>query len=387
MFLVSLNKHLRLINWFKEKKIQEPNLIEYLDLVSLGTVCDVVPLTGLNRAIVKQGLKVLKSKKNLGLKTLIDICGINTQPNIYHMGYVLGPRINAGGRVGKSSHGANLLLNNNAKEVFKIASELDQFNKERQYLEEDVLNKIAIEANKTQSDPVIILSGKNWHEGVIGIVASRLKDKFNKPVIIITVDKNLGKASARSVIGFDIGSIIIAAMQEKILIKGGGHKMAGGFTIDVNNIEKFKDFVLKKFKNKDKNHTKKKSLYLDSVISPAALNIDFFNKINNLAPFGSGNPEPKFVIENLKILNNKVIKNKHVKSVLLGQDGSTIKTIAFNSAGNEIGAYLLKKDNKLFNIAGKLSLNEWKGQSNVEFIIDDISVNKTLKNTVPSSIG
>ena len=387
MFLVSLNKYLRLINWFKEKKIQEPNLIEYLDLVSLGTVCDVVPLTGLNRAIVKQGLKVLKSKKNLGLKTLIDICGINTQPNVYHMGYVLGPRINAGGRVGKSSHGANLLLNNNAKEVFKIASELDQFNKERQYLEEDVLNKIAIEANKTQSDPVIILSGKNWHEGVIGIVASRLKDKFNKPVIIITVDKNLGKASARSIIGFDIGSIIIAAMQEKILIKGGGHKMAGGFTIDVNNIEKFKDFVLKKFKNKDKNHTKKKSLYLDSVISPAALNIDFFNKINNLAPFGSGNPEPKFVIENLKTLNNKVIKNKHVKSVLIGQDGSTIKTIAFNSAGNEIGAYLLKKDNKLFNIAGKLSLNEWKGQSNVEFIIDDISVNKTLKNTVPSSIG
>ena len=168
-------------------------------------------------------------------------------------------------------------------------------------------------------------------------------------------------------------------MQEKILIKGGGHKMAGGFTIDVNNIEKFKDFVLKKFKNKDKNHTKKKSLYLDSVISPAALNIDFFNKINNLAPFGSGNPEPKFVIENLKTLNNKVIKNKHVKSVLLGQDGSTIKTIAFNSAGNEIGAYLLKKDNKLFNIAGKLSLNEWKGQSNVEFIIDDISVNEHSK--------
>ena len=387
MFLVSLNKHLRLIKWFEEKKIQEPNLIEYLDLVSLGTVCDVVPLIGLNRAIVKQGLKVLKTKKNLGLKTLIDICGINTQPNVYHMGYVLGPRINAGGRVGKSSHGANLLTNNNAKEVFKIASELDQFNKERKYLEEEVLEKISIEANKTRSDPVIIVSGKNWHEGVIGIVASRLKDKFNKPVIIITVDNNLGKASARSIVGFDIGSIIIAATQEKILIKGGGHKMAGGFTIDVNNIEKFKEFVLKKFKNSVGNLAKEKSLYLDSIISPAALNLDFFNKIDSLAPFGSGNPEPKFVIENLKTMNSKVIKNKHIKSVLLGQDGSIIKTIAFNSAGNEIGAYLLKKDKKLFNIAGKLSLNEWKGQSNVEFIIDDISVNKTLKNTVPSSIG
>ena len=128
-------------------------------------------------------------------------------------------------------------------------------------------------------------------------------------------------------------------------------------------------------------------MYLDSIISPAALNLDFFNKIDSLAPFGSGNPEPKFVIENLKTMNSKVIKNKHIKSVLLGQDGSIIKTIAFNSAGNEIGAYLLKKDKKLFNIAGKLSLNEWKGQSNVEFIIDDISVNKTFKNTVPSSIG
>ena len=387
MFLVSLNKHLRLIKWFEEKKIQEPNLIEYLDLVSLGTVCDVVPLIGLNRAIVKQGLKVLKTKKNLGLKTLIDICGINTQPNVYHMGYVLGPRINAGGRVGKSSHGANLLTNNNAKEVFKIASELDQFNKERKYLEEEVLEKISIEANKTRSDPVIIVSGKNWHEGVIGIVASRLKDKFNKPVIIITVDNNLGKASARSIVGFDIGSIIIAATQEKILIKGGGHKMAGGFTIDKNNIDKFKEFVLKKFKNKVGNLEKEKSLYFDSIISPAALNLDFFNKINSLAPFGSGNPEPKFVIENLKTMNSKVIKNKHIKSVLLGQDGSIIKTIAFNSTGNEIGAYLLKKDKKLFNIAGKLSLNEWKGQSNVEFIIDDISVNKTLKKVVPSSIG
>ena len=387
MFLVSLNKHLRLIKWFEEKKIQEPNLIEYLDLVSLGTVCDVVPLIGLNRAIVKQGLKVLKTKKNLGLKTLIDICGINTQPNVYHMGYVLGPRINAGGRVGKSSHGANLLINNNAKEVFKIASELDQFNKERKYLEEEVLEKISIEANKTRSDPVIIVSGKNWHEGVIGIVASRLKDKFNKPVIIITVDNNLGKASARSIVGFDIGSIIIAATQEKILIKGGGHKMAGGFTIDKNNIDKFKEFVLKKFKNKVGNLEKEKSLYFDSIISPAALNLDFFNKINSLAPFGSGNPEPKFVIENLKTMNSKVIKNKHIKSVLLGQDGSIIKTIAFNSTGNEIGAYLLKKDKKLFNIAGKLSLNEWKGQSNVEFIIDDISVNKTLKKVVPSSIG
>ena len=387
MFLISLNRELRLLNWFEKKKINEPNLIEYLDLVSLGTVCDVVPLTGLNRAIVKQGLRILKTNKNLGLKTLIDICGINSHPSVYHLGYVLGPRINAGGRVGKSSHGANLLINNNPKEVFKIAQELDHFNKERKYLEEDVLKKILKDSINKSSDPVLILSGENWHEGVIGIVASRLKDKFNKPVIIISIKKDIGKASARSITGFDIGSIIISAAQEKILLKGGGHKMAGGFSIKVEKIDQLRTFIFKKFRNLNKESKKEKLFYLYSVISPNALNKDFFKKVDLLAPFGSGNPEPKFVIENLKSVNNKIIKEKHIKSILVGMDGSAFKSIAFNSVQNEVGAYLLKKDKKLFNIAGKISLNEWRGESNVEFIIDDISVNKTLKNTVPSSIG
>ena len=387
MFLVSLNIILRSNKWFLSKKISEPNLINYLDLVTLGTICDVVPLVGLNRAIVSQGLKILKYKKNLGLKTLLDICGIENHPNVYHVGYILGPRINAGGRVGKSSHGANLLLENNPKNVFKLASELDQFNKERQILEKEVLDRILNNIQINLSDPVLILSGKNWHEGVIGIVAARIKDKFNKPTIIISIEGNIGKASARSIVGFDIGSIIIAATQQKLLIKGGGHKMAAGFSINIENIEKFKEFIFKKFKNIDGKINKGKILSLDSVIAPTALNVDFFKKVNCLAPFGSGNPEPKFVIENVKSVNNKIIKDKHIKSTLVGEDGSIIKTIAFNSIDNEIGAYLLKKGGNTFNIAGKLSLNEWRGQSNVEFIIDDISVNKTLKKTVPSSIG
>ena len=387
MFLVSLNRELRTNNWFINNKINEPNLINYLDLVSLGTVCDVVPLVGLNRAIVKQGLKVIKSKRNLGLKTLLDICKIETKPSIYHLGYMLGPRINAGGRVGKCSHGANLLLNSDPKEAFKLASELDQFNKERQLLEKDLLQKILNETKDYSNDPVLVLSGKNWHEGIIGIVAARLKDKFNKPVIIISIEDNIGKASARSIVGFDIGSLIIAATQEKILLKGGGHKMAGGFSIFVENIEKFKKFIFRKFKNINEDLTSKKPLLLDSIISPSALNLDFYNKINTLAPFGSGNPEPKFIIEDLKTINGKIVGEKHIKSVLIGKDGASIKTISFNALENGLGAYLIKKNNKIFNIAGKLSLNEWKGQSNVEFIIDDISVNKTLKNKVPSSIG
>ena len=387
MFLVSLNRKLRLNNWFKVNKIKEPNLINYLDLVSLGTVCDVVPLIGLNRALVKQGLKILKTKKNLGLKTLLDICKIESNPSIYHLGFMLGPRINAGGRVGKCSHGANLLLNTDPKNAFKLASELDQFNKERQMLEKDLLQKILNETKNYSKDPVLVLSGRNWHEGIIGIVAARLKDKFNKPVIIISIDGLIGKASARSIVGFDIGSVIIAAAQNKILLKGGGHKMAGGFSIDVEKIEQFKEFIFRKFRNVNEDLTSEKPLLLDSIISPTSINLDFYNKVNVLAPFGSGNPEPKFLIEDLKTVNSKIVGEKHVKSVLIGKDGSAFKTIAFNAVEKDLGAYLLKKNNKPFNIAGKLSLNEWKGQSNVEFIIDDISVIKTFKNTVPSSIG
>ena len=387
MFLISLNRELRNKNWFKENNTKEPNLINYLDLVSLGTVCDVVPLVGLNRAIVKQGLKIFKSKKNLGLKTLLDICRIDSSPSIYHLGYLLGPRINAGGRVGKCSHGANLLLNKDPKNSFKIASELDQYNKERQMLEKDLLKKILNETKEFYNDPVLILSGKNWHEGVIGIVAARLKEKFNKPVILISLSGNIGKASARSIVGFDIGSIIIAATQQKILLKGGGHKMAGGFSIQIENLEKFKNFVFKKFRGVNENIKSERPLLLDSIIAPSAVNLEFYNKVELLSPFGSGNPEPKFVIENVKTVNGKIVGENHVKSVLIGEDGSTIKSIAFNATENNLGGYLLKKNNKSFNIAGKLSLNEWKGQSNVEFIIDDISVNKTFKNTVPSSIG
>ena len=241
MFLVALNKKLRDVNWFKENNLIEPNLLNYLDLVSLGTVCDVVPLVGLNRAFVKQGLEVIKNKTNLGLKTLKNICGIESNINTYHLGYMIGPRINAGGRVGKCSHGANLLISNNSKEIFKIASELELYNKERKILENNMLDKIEKNIQINLNEPTIVLSGHNWHGGVIGIIASRLKEKYNKPTVIITVENGLGRASARSVLGFDIGALIIKAHQKKIVNKGGGHKMAGGFTLEEGKISEFKD--------------------------------------------------------------------------------------------------------------------------------------------------
>ena len=374
LFLIALNKRLRDKDWFKLNSINEPDLINVLDLVSLGTVCDVVPLIGLNRAIVKQGLKVLKKKKNLGLKTLIELNNIENNITAYHLGYVLGPRINAGGRVGKSSHGANLLLNNNGQEVFKLASELNNYNKERQILESELLNKILNTDYKNNSDPVIILDGENWHEGIIGIIAARVKEKFNKPTIIISTGTTIGKGSARSIYGFDIGSAIIGAVQSGLLIKGGGHKMAAGFTIDLQKIKEFKEFIFRKFKSINMNLEDKKKYYYDAEIAPSAVNIDFFEKINLLAPFGSGNLEPRFLIKGLNVVNSKIVGEKHIKSVLVGSDSSSIKTISFNTVNTGLSSYLLKKNRKNFNIVGKLSLNEWRGQKNVEFIIDDISV-------------
>ncbi len=387
MTLISINSALRKQGWFLEKKIKEPNLLEFLDLVSLGTVCDVVPLIGLNRAIVKQGLKVINSKKNLGLKTLIDLCKIETKASTYHLGYIIGPRINAGGRVGKCSHGANLLLNNNPKESFQIATELEQFNLDRKNLERDLLNLVLNTVNDDINDPVLVLYGNNWHEGVIGIIASRIKEKFNKPTIIISLKDDIGKGSARSVLGFDIGAVILAAIQNKILIKGGGHKMAGGFSIEENKIQELKEFIIKMFNKKIDKNSGKNEIYLDSLISASALNLDFYSRVEKLSPFGSGNPEPKFIIENVKVLKSLIIGKNHIKSILLSKDGSTITTIAFNSYDTDLGQFLLNNKKNTFNIVGKLSLNEWKGEKNVEFIIDDISVNKTHKNKVPSSIG
>ena len=376
MFLVALNKRLRDQNWFLKNSINEPDLMSTLDLVSLGTVCDVVPLVDLNRAFVRQGLKVLKKKKNLGLKTLIEACKIESRITSYHLGYVLGPRINAGGRVGKSTHGANLLLNRNSKNAFMLASDLNTYNEERKILEAELLNKILNTDYKNNTDPVVILHGENWHEGIIGIIAARVKDKFNKPTIIISVTNGVGKGSGRSIQGFDLGSTIIGAVQSGFLIKGGGHKMAAGFTINMNKINQFKEFVFRKFKSININLEEKKNYYFDVEIAPSAINIDFFEKMNILSTFGAGNPEPRFIIKKLKLVNSKIVADKHIKVVLTGSDSTTFKAISFNSVDTIIGSYLTKKNMKLLDIAGKLSLNEWRGQKNVEFIIDDISVIK-----------
>jgi len=375
VFLVALNKKLRDKKWFFEKNINEPNILNLLDLVSLGTVCDVVPLVDLNRAIVKQGLKVLRNRSNLGLKTLYDLCRIESHPTTFDLGFKLGPRINAGGRVGKASHGTDLLISDDPEKAYKIAVDLEKSNKERQSIEMLLTEQVKKEVKRYDNHPVLLMSGKNWHEGIIGIVASRIKDIHNKPTILISLKNGLGKGSARSILGFDIGSEIIKGVQSKILERGGGHKMAGGFTIKEENIPIFRDILIKNFEKTVNSLSKKINLYLDSVIAPSALNEKFLDEINHLGPFGSGNSEPKFVIENLKVVTSNLAGNNHIISILRGKDGTTFKAFLWNGKNSPLEPYLNKKNKKMINIAGRMKLNEWKGKKSVEFMVEDISIN------------
>ena len=374
MFLVALNKKMRDLKWFKTNNINEPNILKFLDLVCLGTICDVVPLVEFNRAIVTQGLKILKNRSNLGLKTLYDMCNIQSQPTPYHVGFLIGPRINAGGRVGKSSYGAELLASNNSKRAYKIANELSNYNKQRQEMEKELLTNVDLQAEKNSKDPILILSGENWHEGIIGIIASRIKDKYHKPTFIISLKGINGKGSARSIFGFDIGTSIISAVQSGILEKGGGHKMAGGFSIKKNKISELKEFLIKKIKKVNLATQTSNNLYFDAIISPSAINENFFYDINLLSPFGSGNDEPTFVIEKVRVVNCVVLAEKHLKVIMCGRKGDVLEAIAFNSKGGALEGYLSKSYKKELNIAGKITLNEWQGKKKLEFIIQDVAL-------------
>ena len=219
------------------------------------------------------------------------------------------------------------------------------------------------------------MAGNNWHEGIIGIVASRIKDKFNKPTILISLKNNIGKGSARSVIGFDIGTEIIKSVQSNILEKGGGHKMAGGFTIKEKNISIFRDLLIKDYERSQINFSKDLNLYLDSIIAPSAINEEFYKEINNLAPFGSGNSEPKFMIEDVRVVSSKIISEKNIKSILVGKDGSNFASFAWNSIGTPLESFLIKENKNKINIAGKLKLNTWREQKKVELIVEDVCLN------------
>ncbi|MEK9561232.1 MAG: single-stranded-DNA-specific exonuclease RecJ [Pelagibacteraceae bacterium] len=371
IFLVGLNKILRENYYFNKAKVQEPNLLDLLDLVMMGTVCDVVPLMDLNRAFVYQGLKVASKRHNLGLKTLVDYSKIKKKLSTYEVGYVLGPKINAGGRIGKSELGYNLLTTNNAETAYLISSELESLNLKRKDIEKKIVEEAISITEKNNDEPIVFLSKNDWHEGLIGIVASRLKDHFNKPSFIISQKGEDCKGSARSIFGFDVGMAITKCKQLDIITKGGGHPMAGGFSLKSDKLEMFKNELIKLFlklkKNKDNN-----IIEIDSYLESSAINDALIEKLNHLEPYGSGNREPIFGFEKFKV--SKVIEtnNNHVK-VVLNKGNFYIDAISFNSKNKDLGNYLMNFK-KEFNLVAKVKLNEWNGKSKIELIIDDIQL-------------
>ncbi|MAD14125.1 MAG: single-stranded-DNA-specific exonuclease RecJ [Pelagibacteraceae bacterium] len=370
VFLAGLNKFLRDKKYFEIKNTNEPDLFEFLDLVMLGTICDVVPLISLNRAFVYQGLKIAARRNNLGLKTLTDYSKINKKLSTYEIGYVLGPKINAGGRIGKSNLGYKLLTTDDAETAYLISSELNSLNLKRKDLESNIINEAINLVDKQKLEDIIFLVKNDWHEGLIGIVASRLKEHYNRPAFILSQNGSICKGSARSIFGFDIGLAITKCKQMSILIKGGGHPMAGGFSIEYDKINEFKTELIKIY-NKSKRDNNN-LLYIDSYLESSAINNELINKINTLEPYGSGNKEPVFAFENFKVCKVIETNNNHVKVVI--QKGSFyLNAICFNSKNKDIGNYLLDYK-KNFNVAGKIKLNEWNSKTNIELIIEDIQL-------------
>ncbi len=371
--LVALQKTLRDSGFFSSRA--EPDLLSFLDLVATGTVCDVVALKGLNRAYVKQGLKVMAKRQNPGLTALADISGLTSFPSAYHLGFLIGPRINAGGRVGQSHIGADLLSSDDPKACAQKATQLDIFNTERKEIEAQVLAEAQKQAEVHQDNPMIIVAGTGWHPGVIGIVAGRLKEQYHKPAFVISIDEQgIGKGSGRSVSGFDIGSMIQAARQKGILENGGGHAMAGGLTIHQDQLETFRHFCFERLSKEIDKGTLDltPALKLDATLTIGAATIEFLESMEQLAPYGQGNPTPKLRFDNVNILKADVVGENHVRCVLSDfEKTGSLKAIAFRALGTPLGDALLAKRTDFISLAGSLKLDEWNGRKTVQFMIDD----------------
>lgn len=369
--LAAVQRELRQNGFFADH--QTPDLLSLLDLVALGTVCDVVPLIGLNRAYVRQGLKIMSKRQNLGLRALCDIAGINEAPSGYHLGFVLGPRINAGGRVGDSSAGNKLLCCKDEGTAKLIAEKLDQFNTERKEIESFVLlEAMEMVEGKPSAYPIAFAAGKNWHQGVIGIVAGKLKERYNLPSFVMSIEEDEVKGSARSITGVDLGALILAAKEKGILTKGGGHIMAAGFSLNEDRLDDFYQFAGKYVQDRLGDNRPIPELQIDGYVSASGANLALAEDLQLLEPFGAGNPEPRIVIENVKICKSSVIGNGHVKCFLRSDLGNSVKAIAFRCVDTDMGTALLNNFNDRFNAAGVLRKDSWQGTSYVQFIIEDL---------------
>ncbi len=374
LFLVAVQRSLRLQGWFAEHAIGEPDLIAELDLVALATVADVVPMTGINRAFVRQGLRRLEALQRPGFAALARLAKVTPPFSAYHLGFVFGPRINAGGRVGRCDLGARLLASDDLQEVEMLAAELDRHNRERQAIEAGILETANELAAAQRENAFLLVSGDGWHPGVVGIVAGRLKDRHAKPALVAGFSGNdldaIGRGSARSIANVNLGAMIRAAHAEGILDSGGGHAMAAGFSIRRGKLPEFAAFLSNRIESAT-GASAERDLEADAVLSATGATTGFLEQIERLGPYGAGNPEPQFLMPDLLVVYAAVAGKNHVRLRCVARDGQGIGAIAFRAVGTELGSSLLNSRGRRIHLAGKLKRDDYDGVPKVQLHIED----------------
>ena len=353
------------------------DLKKLLGLTALGTICDVVSLRGVNRAFVKQGLKVLSANQNIGVRALADVACAEPPFTTYHAGFVLGPRINAGGRIGRADMGAELLSTEDSQLAYAHAAELDRVNQQRRQMQDRILSE-AMEAAQAQADaPIIIVAMPDWHPGIIGIVAGRLKDRFRKPAIVIGIDMDAvpraAKGSGRSITGVDLGGALAAAKAEGLLLSGGGHEMAGGLTMAPDKIEAFRDFMTARLSADVEAALRNSSTKVDFVMALSAVSNDLMQVIETVGPYGAGNPQPRFAFADVRVSFAKRTKGDHVRFTLADGNGASLSGICFRAGETGLDEALLMAGSKRFHAIGQLKPNVWQGRRRIDFHLFDLA--------------
>lgn len=371
---VALVRELRSRGFFAA--FAEPKIIDLLDLVALGTVADVARLKSLNRAFVTQGLRVMNARQNVGLSALAEAARLVKSPTCRDLGFALGPRINAGGRVGKSDLGVRLLTCTDPEEARSIAVELDRLNEERRAIELLVCEKAEAQAQEQADAPLIIVMSGGWHQGVIGIVAGRLKERFGRPAIVIAeAEDGVGKGSGRSISGVDLGAAVLAAKESGLLVAGGGHAMAAGLTLPAGGLEPFREFMHDRLRVDVQNARGERALFLDALVNPGGVVGALCDALDAAGPYGAGWPSPRVAAGPVRLLRAGIVGNGHVRGLGCGDDGKTFKWIAFRSASTPLGEALLSASADVrWWLAGTIKRDEWNGGSAAEMHLEDAAL-------------
>ncbi len=377
LVLVALNRELRRRNFWNVLR-PEPDLLGFLDLAALGTVADVVPLIGLNRAFVAKGLIAMRRRERVGLTALMDVARLTGPPEPWHLGFLLGPRINAGGRIGRADLGVRLLMMDDSIEAGRIAAELDRLNRERQAIEQATIAEAEAEAMAAlgieEKGAVVVTAAAGWHPGVVGLVAARLKERFGRPSFAIALEPgDIGTGSGRSIPGVDLGRAVRHAVAEGLLIKGGGHAMAAGVTLRRDALGAFRAFLEETLGPAVEASRREDALLIDGAVSAAAAVPDLHTLIHRAGPFGAGNPEPIIALPSHAVVYVEPVGQVHVRARLKAGDGAFVNAIAFRAAGQKLGNALLKSRGQMVHVAGCLAIDRWQGQERTQMRIIDVA--------------